>query len=342
MKTRLLIITTISLSFVLFFACTRKDELKIMTVTGEIPASEMGVSLTHEHILVDFIGADSISPSQYVKDSVIVKVTPFLDSLKQFKVNTFVDCTPEFLGRDPLLLKELSEKTGLKILTNTGWYAANNGKQLPHEVTEMSAEELAALWTDEAKNGIANSGVKPGFIKIAINDIQLSDTVKKLIEAAAITHLNTGLTIVSHTGYFEGANAQISLLREKGVDPSALVWAHAMIEPKKENILSVAEAGVWISLDGINNNYASIGRAVYLLKFMKESRRLDRVLLSHDAGWYQPGEPQGGQFRGFTTLFDTLIPLLKLDGFTDEEIDQLLVKNPAEAFAIRVRPNKEM
>jgi len=61
------------------------------------------------------------------------------------------------------------------------------------------------------------------------------------------------------------------------------------------------------------------------------------VLLSHDAGWYHVGEPQGGNYRPYETLFTQFIPALKSEGFGEIEIRQLLVENPREAFSIRVR-----
>jgi phosphotriesterase-related protein len=64
---------------------------------------------------------------------------------------------------------------------------------------------------------------------------------------------------------------------------------------------------------------------------------LNKVLISHDAGWYKPGEKEGGDFRGYTNIFTALLPLLKEKGFTENDMQQLLVKNPAAAFAISVR-----
>jgi phosphotriesterase-related protein len=66
---------------------------------------------------------------------------------------------------------------------------------------------------------------------------------------------------------------------------------------------------------------------------------LHKILISHDAGWYRPGEKEGGNFTGFTNIFKELLPLLHKRGFTDNDIQQLLVNSPAEAFAIRVRKN---
>jgi phosphotriesterase-related protein len=64
---------------------------------------------------------------------------------------------------------------------------------------------------------------------------------------------------------------------------------------------------------------------------------LKRVLISHDAGWYEVGKPEGGEFRPYDTLFNQFLPALKESGFTQDEIHQLLVVNPREAFTIRVR-----
>lgn len=325
------------LVFLLSTTSCQNNDLKIITVTGEIPASKMGIALEHEHVLVDFTMIDSIMPNLYNKDSVIAKVLPYFKELKPYKVATFVDCTPEFLGRDPQLLAELSRKTGINILTNTGWYAADNNRHIPKEITNMSPEEIAAIWIDEAKNGIGNTGIKPGFIKIGISNIELSETDKKLVAAACLTHLETGLTIVSHTGPGEAALAQLKILNIYGVDPSAFIWAHAMGEPSNTKLVNIAQSGAWLSFDEVREDMESQIRVNYLIKLMKSMRQLNRVLISHDAGWYQPDKPNGGIIHPYTAIFESLTLLLLSEGSTREDIDQLLIKNPAEAFAVRVR-----
>jgi phosphotriesterase-related protein len=81
----------------------------------------------------------------------------------------------------------------------------------------------------------------------------------------------------------------------------------------------------------------SITQHIDCLKFMKENALLNQTLISQDAGWYWVGERNGGHFRGFTAIFETFLPALKKEGFTDEEIHQLLVTNPRESLRIRVR-----
>lgn len=331
------VINCMMLYFLLSATSCRKDDLIIMTVTGEIRASQMGITLSHEHILVDFVPIDSITPNRYNKDSVIARVLPYFEELRPYKVKTFVDCTPEFLGRDPQLLAELSHQSKINILTNVGWYAADKEKHLPKEIKNISPEKIAQMWIKEAKNGIGNTRIKPGFIKIGVNNVDLSENDQKLVSAACLTHLETGLTIMSHTGAGDAALAQLELLKKYGVDPSAFIWTHAMAETSLDKLRKIAQSGAWVAFDGIQNDEVSMSRIVKLLKYLKSIHLLNRVLLSHDAGWYQPGKPGGGTIRSYTDLFDSFIPLLLSEGFSREELDQMIVNNPGEAFGIRVK-----
>src|SRR5665647_898782 len=77
-----------------------KEQGIIMTVNGPIASSELGTTLPHEHFLVDFIGADSTGFHRWNKDTVISVVLPFLMEAKKMGVNSIVECTPEYLGRD--------------------------------------------------------------------------------------------------------------------------------------------------------------------------------------------------------------------------------------------------
>jgi phosphotriesterase-related protein len=308
---------------------------RVMTVKGFIPASEMGVTLTHEHVLVDFIGAESITYDRWKKPEVIRKVLPYLEQVKKLGCRTFIECTPQYIGRDPLLLRALADSTGLNIITNTGYYGAGNDKFMPANAYMESAAQIAARWTDEWENGIEGTGIKPGFIKIGVGSGELSDLHRKIVQAAALTHLKTGLVIASHTGPAVPAFAQLSVLREAGVSPEAFIWVHAQAEKDSTAFIMAAKMGAWVSFDGLNEENAE--KYLRLLVYMKSKKMLNNVLLSHDAGWYRPEVEGGGDFRGFTALFEKLTPLMRKKGFTENEIEQLLVKNPANAFAIRTR-----
>ena len=320
---------------------------QIITVTGEIPAADMGVSLIHEHVLVDWVGADSTGYHRWDREAVTDRARPFLEELAAFGVRTFLDCTPAYLGRDPRILRALSEETGIYILTNTGYYGARDNRYVPKSAWDATPEELAAVWIKEFRKGIDSSGIRPGFIKISVaNRDTLSAMHEKIVRAAAFTHLETGMAIVSHTGGDGPALAQINILREMGVSPEAFVWTHAQ-NGTLEGYLQAARAGAWISLDHVNAGTANtqgnadatgnIGWYVEILSQLKDRGILDHILLSHDAGWYDVGEPRGGEYRGYTDLFTHLLPELKKIGFTPSEIDLLLKDNPRRAYALRVR-----
>jgi len=290
----------------------------------------MGLTLIHEHILVDFVGADKISSDRWDRAKVIAKMLPYLHNLKRLGVATLVECTPSYLGKDPLLLRELSEKSGIQILTNTGYYGASDNKFLPAHALTETTDQLADRWVREYETGIDETGVKPGFMKISVNPGPLSDLHRKLVTAAARTHRRTGLVIYSHTGPYVPAFEQIEVLKQEGVSPAAFVWVHA----QGNNMVHYARAvreGAWISLDGLDSS--NVDNYAQTLLLMKENKFLHRTLLSHDAGWYDPAQPDGGSVgRDYTVLFTKLIPALNQQGFTKKDWQQILVENPKLVF----------
>ncbi len=307
----------------------------IMTVNGMVKASELGFTLSHEHILVDFIGAENYDPTRWKQDEVISVVKPYLDEIKEFGCRSFVECTPEYIGRDPELLKKLSDITGMLFLTNTGFYGAADNKYMPKKAYEMDAGALAELWIRESESGIKGSGIKPGFMKIGVAPEPLSELHQKIVTAAGQTHLETGLSIASHTGPAIPAFEEIDLLQSLGVAAEAFIWVHAQNEKDSNMRLKAAKMGAWVSVDGLNPDNSD-QYANWLLDF-KKNDLLDKVLVSHDAGWYSPGEDGGGSFTPFTAVFNELIPKLKADGFTSMDIQQVFVYNPGKAFAKKVR-----
>jgi phosphotriesterase-related protein len=134
----------------------------------------------------------------------------------------------------------------------------------------------------------------------------------------------------------------MDILESHNVPLSRFIWVHAQRGSAEANI-AAAQKGAWVSLDNVNASRDSKPDArfgsnwyVHRLDQLKDAGCLHRVLISHDAGWYRPGEPQGGRVRGFTDLFTSLVPRLLETGFTEDEIEQLLVSNPRVACSIFV------
>lgn len=309
----------------------------VMTVRGLIRSSEMGMTLEHEHVLANFqpLEEREKQPWTYDQDEVVRVVLPYLHQVKKLGCRTFVDCTAVALGRDPRLLRRLSEETGLNILTVTGNYAAVDAHFLPPYVFEDSVDELAQRWINEAKGGIEGTGIRPGLIKLGFNGGPLTKAEQNLIRAAAIAHRQTGLTIGAHTGPAVSAFEQLALLDESGIHPSAWIWIHAQNERDSSQHVKAAHMGAWVSFDGVSS--ASLEIHIDLARRMKNEGLLHRVLVSQDAGWYHVGQPHGGAFRAYDTVFTEFIPAIRKAGFTEDDVHALLIDNPAGAFSISFR-----
>jgi len=306
----------------------------IMTVNGPVDAENMGITLSHEHIVADLIGADKVSKDRYDPDEVYNVVFPLLKKAKEFGCQTLVECTPPYMARDPELVKRLSAATGLHILMSTGYSAMLGNRYLPPYVFSESADQLAKRLVDEWNEGMDNTGIKPGIIKTTFDFGNLTDLHRKIVQAAARAHLRTGLTIASHTMGAVSAFEQMDILKKEGVDPSAFIWVHTQVEKDTKTHIDAAKLGAWVSYDVLSRD--KVEDYVALIAHMKSANLLDHVLLSHDS-LYWVGKPGGGDRLTYTRLFEELVPALKESGFSDDEIEQMLVSNPKNTFSVRVR-----
>jgi phosphotriesterase-related protein len=302
---------------------TRRDVLASLAAAFAPPHS----TLVHEHVLVDFIGADQIRSGRYDPDAAFQLAKPKLDEIYQFGCRRLLECTPNFLGRDPKLLRRLSDATGIDIWTNTGLYAAGNYKYLPAFVRTEDAPRLAKRWIEEAERGV--DGLRPRFIKIGVNRGPLGELDRKVLEAAALCSAATGLTIAAHTGDGPAALEELEIIAAR-VPAGRFVWVHAQNEIDPEVHARVAKAGAWVEFDGISEKSANWHRQC--VEAMQRRGLLSQVLISQDAGWYHVGEPQGGNFRGYNFIYREFLPSLPADWH-----EPLLVRNPERAFRTRSR-----
>ncbi|TVQ23567.1 MAG: phosphotriesterase [Spirochaetaceae bacterium] len=303
---------------------------KIMTVTGPVEPKDFGFTLPHEHILVDFIGAAEVGPHRYNADHVVETMQPYLEAARALGVTGFVECTPMYLARDAAILRTLAERTGMHILTNTGQYKP---PYLPETTFSLSAHELAAQWIEEWNEGIDGTGIRPGFIKTAVEPGVLPDILRTTITAAALTSRETGLTIGTHCGNWLAAREILTILETQQVSASRWIFIHAQNESDSALLLDAASRGAWIELDGIGEG-TDEAHLVPLLRLLDAGFEA-QILLSQDAGWYRVGEEPGGEKKSYTYIIDRFLPLLGRYGLNQQLIDTLMIDNPARAFTIQ-------
>ncbi|MFB3825543.1 MAG: phosphotriesterase [Bryobacteraceae bacterium] len=304
---------------------------RVMTVRGPVAPAALGALLPHEHLMSAF-GEEPADTADYDREALAAAVLPYLAKLKKLGCGAIADCTAARFGRDPALLRALSEKSGLHVLTNTGYYGAAKDRYVPPHAFEETPRQIAARWTREWREGIAGTGIRPGLIKLGVDPGPLSAIDRKLVEAGAIAHRETGLAVAVHTGDSPaGAREQIAIFRQAGVSPRAWMWVHANNCKDDAALRWAAEQGAWLSFDGLDA--ATAPRHLELVQMVKKLGRLDQVLLSHDGNSFRAGRPP----KPYDALFTDFIPRLRAAGFASAEIRQLTQRNPQRAFTIEVR-----
>src|SRR5262245_24943023 len=223
----------------------------IQTVLARIPANQFGFALTHEHVMCDFVGADKTGNHRWNVDEVVRTMQPYLEAVRKTGGRAFADCTPACIGRDARVLKRLARETGLQILTNTGYYGGANDKFVPRHAYGETEQQLAARWIAEWRDGIEGTGVKPGFIKIGVDEVRdgrLSDIDAKLVRAAALASTETEWTVVCHTG---GGAAGLAATKLFAAPKRKFIVAHSDGHGLDVN-RQVADLGAWVSFDAVS------------------------------------------------------------------------------------------
>ncbi|AZN41431.1 phosphotriesterase family protein [Paenibacillus albus] len=303
----------------------------LQTVTGLVTAQEAGRILEHEHVLVGFVEDGKLTPAMYDRDEVVASILPNLLTLKQAGCSTMVDCAPEYLGRDPYILRRLSELSGVHLITNTGFYKK---PYLPSFVYEISERDLAEIWIREARYGIGESGVYPGYIKIALNDgTEIDETQKKILGAAMRTSLETGLPIQCHTIGSEVALHAYEIMKIAQFDQERFIWVHAQTFKVTDVYKQLAEAGGWISIDSILPG--TYNEHVELLGQLLDCGIGNRVLLSQDTGWYNVGQHNGGNIHPYHHLFTDFFPAAAAGGLESQWLEECVTSHAFQAMSMR-------
>jgi phosphotriesterase-related protein len=323
----------------------------VQTVTGPIDVTDLGPTLVHEHVRISYPGDDLDPTGGWDRAACVDTAVERMAGLATFGVRTFVDPCPIDLGRDPELMAEVSERSGMQIVCTTGFYHEHIG--IPYYWRVRSMEEVAEFYLHEIDNGIGRTGIKPGAIKIASNDPP-GEHDRKVIAAAAIAAAESGLTVISHCENAVGGDVQQDILAEHGVDLARCLIGHQGQAPDSQGHVAIAARGSFVGFDRIGFEVlVPDDRQADLIVALMGAGHADKVCLSQDhmcclasprfpypvpAGLEEvfeqvlPVALDQMYRRTHTYMFTEFWPKLEALGVDRATWDSLLVDNPRRLF----------
>jgi phosphotriesterase-related protein len=309
----------------------------IQTVVSPIKPDEFGLTLPHEHIFTDLRGPHVPGYAQSTRSKVLATMEPYLQEIRKLGVKGLVECSTIGVGRNPQILRELSLSTGLHIVAPTGVYRE---AYVPKKLKNETADELARMWVTDITEGMDGTNIKAGFIKMAVSDDGITELEARNLQAAVIASHHTGARIACHTIGGKLAFEVMDLLESYGLDLHRFIWTHAQSENDPSYQLTAAERGVIISIDAIGSGWVpDEDMLAYTTRLINEGFT-NQILLSHDAGWYDPSQPDGHPkpegIRGYTALFHSFLPALIAKGIQQETISTITITNPAKVFSLSI------
>lgn len=311
---------------------------RLETVRGPIPADGSRIILPHEHVFTDLRGPTVVGYGTADVDDVIRVMNPLLVEARKQGVGLLVECTGIGVGRNVPMIQRLSQESGLDMMVPTGVYGRDH--YAPPETRIMTEDELAALFVREVREGIENTGVRAGFIKIATSNTGMTAMEQKFLRAAGRAARDTGAAIASHTTSGLTARKQVEIL--ESISPMIrFIWVHAQTEKNRNYHRDLAARGVFIEFDALGWTPAEDNGVIAAIKDLVAGGYGDRLLLSHDAGWYQPGQRNGGTQKPYTYLLNTFVPKMRNAGLDDAMIRMIIQDNPVRAFAFMSTVGRE-
>jgi phosphotriesterase-related protein len=304
---------------------------EVITTLGPRGSSDLGIILPHEHIFVDLRTWDTPGYAEADVQSVIQLMAPQITQAREAGVTAIVECSTVGVGRRADIDRAVSEAAGLPLVIPTGIYREPWAPDWAHAASEA---KLAGWMLGELKGEIEESGVQAGWIKLSAGDDGLTTCETKILRAAATAGRETNAVIGSHTIRGRVVRDQLDIVEAMGYTAGRFIWIHTQAESDFELHLEMARRGAWLEYDCIGNpEWRSDEYLVEHIQRLLDAGFGDRLLLSHDRGWYDPALPGGGTPKPYTYLLDQFLPKLRAVGVDEAAIHQLTRANPFQAFA---------
>jgi phosphotriesterase-related protein len=301
----------------------------LCTTLGDYSADQLGLILPHEHIFVDLGPIEAENWRTARSAEVVPVMQPQLAQARAAGVSALVECTPVGVGRRVDIVRDVSRAARFPIVVPTGIYRE---PWVPAWARTASEGDLADWMIGELTHQIEDTGVKAGWIKLSAGDDGLTPVETKILRAAAVAGSYTNAVIGSHTIRGSVVRDQLNVIEDAGYSPERFIWIHTQAEPDFALHLEMAERGCWLEYDAIGSDgFDDAWHVEHILRLL-EAGYGERLLLSHDRGWYDPSQP-GNAPQPFTHLSATLLPKLAAAGIESMTLWQLTHTNPFKAFS---------
>jgi phosphotriesterase-related protein len=336
---------------------------KALTVLGPVDPSDLGVVITHEHLLIDlgivFVEPDTQEGLDLAEEPVGIDNLGWLrvnwssnrDNLVQKDISlatseaarykaagggTLVDVTSIGIDRNPIALSKISSATRLHVVMGAGYYV---DPSLPPDFSEKPLDTITEEIVQDVETGVDNTGIRSGIIGEIGCSWPWTDNEKKSVAASVAAQSETGAPLLIHPGRDQKAPIEIvKFIQDEGGDLNRTVMAHVDIRIYDHEILrELAATGVYIEYDtfGLESPFpphapdtympSDYQRIEQLIKLIDEGH-LERLVLAHDNCTKHRLRAFGG--HGFDHIPTTITAWMKRQGMSQHQIDTLLIENP--------------
>jgi predicted metal-dependent phosphotriesterase family hydrolase len=293
----------------------------IRTVTGDI-AGLQGRILLHEHLQIDLSAQKG--PANRIGAAEEEAVIEDLRHARQFGLAAITDLSAPGWGRDLVAVRRISTAAGVAVVAATGFY----WDPFPSIAIEGSVAALGDAMIAEIENGVEESGIRCGVIKIGTSRGEPDRVAERMFRAAAAAAAATGTPVITHTSSPDQAAWQVRILERAGIDLSHVVISHMGAARGVAELVELARSGVFMGIDKVS--FPKGPTNVELADLVRDAcgKGLERqIILSSDTARRTMLRRYGG--RGYATVLADFVPMLLDRGIPSATIETMLCENPA-------------
>jgi phosphotriesterase-related protein len=309
----------------------------VETALGPVATAELGPTLMHEHIVTRSPGVHENWPHLFDRKEILAIAGRKMADLSARGIRTIVDLTTVDLGRDIDLIVDVARRSRVQVIVATGVWWMPQRYFAAHGI-----DEVAQLFIRDIVSGIGTSGVKAAIIKCATDTAGVTPVIENVLRASARAQKATGVPISTHTwAAGRSGEAQQAIFAQEGVDLRRVIIGHSGDSEDLGYLRGLMERGSTIGMDRFGlEHFLPTDKRVDVLARLCAEGYAGKMVLSHDANCWTDMLSEEAKRRTrprwhYTHISDDILPALRKAGVTDDQIEQMLVRNPRAIFEAR-------